>query len=472
VTASQPRLDISLEMSLALLDQAQRERVLEDLDPAALLFNWDYTGRPSQLDATRSKDPVVLFSAGRGAGKTRSGAEWVRDGAATGPPIRVALVGRTIADVRDVMIQGDSGLLSVFPFDARPRYIPTLRRVEFANGSIGLCFTSIEPDQLRGPQFHKSWGDEMAAWSFAPDENGLTAWDNLRIATRLGAHPQIFVTTTPKRVPAVLDLYQQARAGDGVSLHSASTFDNPHLSEDYLRVLRGLYEGTRLGAQELYAQLLEVVEGALWSLDAINDDRLVALPERPPLRVVGVDPSVSDAPGDECGIVVVGATRETNPIDRTAYVLADYSLLGPPADWARAVVRAARDWEAPVVAESNQGGALVREMIHSIDSKVRVRLVTAKVGKTLRAEPVTLAYDRHRVRHVGYHAMLEDQLTTWVPGETKDSPDRLDALVHGLTALVVPSAVRSGVGSTRVSRPGSRVHFQTGAQAVVSSGRR
>lgn len=465
--------DRSLETVLAALPADERDRILDGVDPRGLLHNWTYTGRPSQLAATNSCEPVVLFSAGRGSGKTRAGAEWIRKHTRVGmPAIRIGLVGRTIADVRDVMVQGDSGIMSVFPPDEQPRYVPSLRMIEFANGSVAHTFSAIEPDQLRGPQFDITWCDELAAWAFVPDETGLTAWDHVRIATRLGARPQVFVTTTPKRVPALIKLYDQARARDGVSLHTASTFDNPHLSPEYMRVIRGLYEGTRLGAQELYAQLLEKVEGAIWDLDHLNADRILKLDERPPLRVVGVDPSVADAPEDECGIVVVGSTRETSPIERTGYVLDDRSILGSPAEWARVVVAAAREWNAPVVAEANQGGAMVREVIHGVDPKVQVKLVHAKVGKALRAEPVSLAYDQHRVRHVGFHPLLEDQMTTWLPGETRDSPDRVDALVHGLTALLVPSAVRSGVGATTVSRPGAGARVPTGAGASVRGGPR
>lgn len=464
--------DRSLETILASLPVEEREKILADVDPRGLLHNWDYTGRPSQLAATRAEDPVVLFSAGRGSGKTRAGSEWIRDHTKKGmPPIRIGLVGRTIADVRDVMIQGDSGILSVFPPHEQPKYTPTLRMIEFPNGSVAHTFSAIEPDQLRGPQFDITWCDELAAWAFVPDDTGLTAWDNVRIATRLGARPQVFVTTTPKRVPALIKLYEEARKGEGVSLHTASTFDNPHLSSEYMRVIRGLYEGTRLGAQELYAQLLEKVDGAIWDLDLINGDRVLKLDERPPLRAVGVDPSVADSPEDECGIVVVGASAETRPTERTGYVLDDRSLLGPPSAWAKEVVAASREWDAPVIAEANQGGALVREVIHGIDQKVRVKLVHAKVGKALRAEPVSLAYDQHRVKHVGYFQHLEDQMTTWIPGETKDSPDRIDALVHALTALIVPSAAKSGVGSTSVSRPGAAVRVPTGAGASAYGGR-
>ena len=460
--------DLSLESKLALLDPEVRSELLEGLDLGALLYDWRYYGRPSQIAACTDLNPVVLFSAGRGSGKTLAGSEWIRDKVSGPKPVRIALVARTAADVRDTMVQGESGLMRVFPPSQEPRYIPTARRIEFANGSVGLCFSAEEPGQLRGPQFHYSWGDELAAWLFKPDDSGLTAWDNLRIATRLGTHPQVFATTTPRRVRAIRELYRMAEEGRGVGLHTATTYDNPHLSAVYFEVVRGLYEGTRLGAQELRAMLLDDAEGALWTTAAIDADRIVAIdPASLPLRVVGVDPSVADDPQDECGIVVCGATSDTRPTDRTAYVLADRSILGPPSEWARRAAEVAREFDAPIVAESNQGGALVREAIHSFDRNVQVRLVNAKQGKALRAEPVTLAYDRHRVRHVGELAMLEDQMTTWVPGETAKSPDRVDALVHALTALVVPSAVKSGIGTTSVRA--NRGRIPTGAMAGARS---
>lgn len=464
--------DRSLEHQVALLEPGQRALVLQGVDPETLLYDWRFTGRPSQLAVTDDvTHRTLLMNAGRGAGKTRTGAEFVRDRIrrrrAEGlPPLRFGLGARTAADVRDVMVQGDSGLLSVFPPSEAPRYVPSARRLEFADGSTALCFSAEEPDQLRGPQFHYFWADELAAWREVPDDSGLAAWDNVMLATRLGSNPQVLATTTPKRTARVRQLLADATEGK-VGLYTSTTFDNVHLSAAYMDTVVGLYGGTRLGAQELYAQVLDDVEGALWVLTAIDADRtpLNASFLRPPLRVVGVDPSVADKPSDECGIVVVGASDGPNPVERRGWVLEDASLLGAPSVWAQRCVEMARKWDAPIVAEANQGGALVREVIHGVDATIRVRLVHAKQGKALRAEPVTLAYDQHRVSHVGTFPELEDQMTTWVPGETADSPDRIDALVHGLTALVVPSAYKSGVGTTRVAR--ARQPIVTGARSVL-----
>jgi phage terminase large subunit-like protein len=445
---------LSLEEKVARVPLARRQSLLEGVDLGSLKWSWRWTARPDdQLAALESLARVVLMLAGRGSGKTRTGSEWIRE-KSKNPRARFALVGRTVADVRDVMVQGDSGLLSVFPPEEKPRYIPTLRKVEFVSGAEALCFSAEEPSQLRGPQFDYAWADELAAWNMKPDDSGLNAWDNLQIATRLGINPQIFVSTTPKRTPLIRAL---ANAGNDpndsmVQLLKASTFDNTHLAQAYFQVLTGLYEGTRLSAQELHAEILDAVEGAMWTEQLLDTNRTYEDPGRLPLRVVGVDPSVADEPHDECGIVVVGSTNEPSRLKRKAYVLADRSLLGPPNVWAAVVVATAREFDSIVVAEANQGGALVREMIHSIDSSIKVALVHAKVGKKLRAEPVVGCYDQNRVSHVGRFPELEDQQTTWVPSETVKSPDRVDALAYAVRALLVPG--KSVVsGRTRVSAP-------------------
>jgi phage terminase large subunit-like protein len=463
----------SPEQRLAALSEQDRRRVLGGLTPlelAGLLTSWRYQARAEQWEATTAPDHIVLYGAGRGAGKTRTGSEWVRhriENNTTGRPLLFSLVARTAADCRDVMVQGPSGLMSVFPAHQTPRYIPSARRVEFYDGSSALMFSSEEPSQLRGPQSHYSWADELGAWDHRADDVGLTAWDNLKIATRLGSDPQVFVSTTPKRSGPLPELYKRAAAGRGVRLLTASTYDNVHLSPTYLETMEDLYGGTRLGAQELFATLLADIEGALWQQEML--DSLRSQPGeagRLPLRVVGVDPSVAENPRDECGIVVVGATAETAPAKRQAYVLADRSLHGPPGVWARAVVDAAREFDAPVVVEINQGGALVTEAIHALDPRIRVRGVHAKKGKALRAEPVQMAYEQERVSHVGHLPLLEAQMTSWVPGETAKSPDRVDALVYAVASLLLPSSVGLGLGPATVRRAQGRIPTASPAQAA------
>jgi phage terminase large subunit-like protein len=367
----------------------------------------------------------------------------------------VALVARTSADNRDVQIEGESGIMNVFPPSEQPTFEPSKRRITWPNGSIATAFSSETPDALRGPQFHFAWGDELAAWKWVPGVDGLTAWDNLKIATRLGEHPQILVTTTPKRVQAVRDILRDAEDPEKrTTISRGSTRDNAgNLSSAYLEVVYGLYAGTRLGAQELEGILLDDVEGALWTENLIDFGRVdgnfngMDLP----LRVVGVDPSVAENPKDECGIVVVGATRQRKFFERQAYVLEDASIHGSPEVWAKRVILMAKKWRAPVVAETNQGGELVRLALQAVDPTVPVYTVHSKQGKALRAEPIVLAYEQGRVHHVDFHALLEAQMTSWVPEETPKSPDRIDAMVHGLTALLSapPKNMRSALGAGR-----------------------
>lgn len=445
----------SLEIQIAKLPLELREAALEGQDPRVLAQSWEFHGRPDQLAATKSTSPTVMFVGGRGVGKSRVSSEFIRekiDRNKTGAPLRFGLVSRTTADVRDTIIKGDSGLIATFPPSQRPEYIAHLREVRFHDGSVGLCFSSQEPDQIRGPQFHYAVADELAAWDFSPDDSGLTAWDNLQIATRLGVAPQIYAATTPRRIPAIKKLFHDAEVGDRVHLVTgASTYDNPYLSVTYLETMTGLYGGTRLALQELRGRLLGDVEGALWSLEQIEQQRVLKsqVPSDLPYTVVGVDPSVSEKPRDECGIVVCQSTGERDPLKRHAYVVADYSVLGPPAVWAKEVIRAARAYNAPVIAERNQGGALIKNVLHTIDPTLRIRTVHARQGKELRAEPVTLAYDQGRVSHAGQYAQLEDQMTTWTR-EDGVSPDRLDALVYSLSALVVAQSYRSGIANSSV----------------------
>lgn len=449
--------ELSLEARIALMSREQQEEVLAGLDPQTLLWDWEYRGRPSQIAAARSVARITLLLAGRGYGKTLTGSEWVREKVRPGKPAtRGFLCGRTAADVRDTIINGESGLLNSFPPSERPEWIASQRLVKFANGSTALCLSAKEPDQARGPQAHWALGDEWASWDFDDRPDVLDLWDNVQIATRLGSKPQIMLTTTPKRIKQVRELVAKARRGEGdILLITGSTYDNVALSPEYLEVLTGLYSGTRLEAQELYAEVLDEVEGALWTETLINDARTYDLPGRLPLRVVAVDPSTADVPRDECGIVVVGASNEPKAIHRTGWVLDDRSGLMTPSKWARAVVEAAHDYDAIVIAEANQGGAMVREMINSATggADIKVRLVHAKDSKKLRAEPVAAVYDQRRVRHVGRFPQLEDQMTSWVPSEVAKSPDRIDALVHGLTALLLPSARGAVPGQTRVSNP-------------------
>ena len=424
---------------IAKLPPEERAMALSGLDPDQLLWDWSMWGRPEQL-APEGNWNIWIYLAGRGAGKTRSAAEWVREQAkyTTEGQRRFALVARTAADVRDVIVEGESGIMNVTPPSERPLYEPSKRRLTWPNGNTATCFTADEPDSLRGPQFTHAWGDEVAAWRQTPDAAGMTAFDNLRVGTRLGANPQIMVTTTPKRVPLLYSLLDEAKKSGKVVVSRGSTMDNQgNLSETYLDTITGVYAGTRLAAQELYGEMLDSVEGALWTLEMLESTRISSYPGQTPLRVIGVDPSVAENPRDECGIVVCASTADRDLYKRQAWVLEDATIHGSPEVWANKVVEMARRWGCPVVAEVNQGGALVRNAINSIDPNIKVFEVHSKHGKALRAEPIVLAYEQQRVHHIGYLAELEDQMTSWIPGETSKSPDRVDALVHAMTALLI-----------------------------------
>jgi phage terminase large subunit-like protein len=267
----------------------------------------------------------------------------------------------------------------------------------------------------------------------------MTSWDNLRVATRLGTHPQIIATTTPKRVPVLYSLIAEAKKTGKVIISKGSTLDNAgNLSEAYLTSIMGVYEGTRLAQQELYGEMLDDIEGALWTLEMIEESRQGMLPPSAPLRCIGVDPSVAENPRDECGIVVCAATADRDLYKRHAWVMEDASIHGSPEVWANRVVEMARRWSCPVIAEVNQGGALVRNAINSIDPNIKVLEVHSKYGKALRAEPIVLAYEQSRIHHIGYLPDLESQMTSWIPEESRrNSPDRVDALVHAMTALLI-----------------------------------
>ena len=437
----------SMMEKLALLSEEEKQAVLSGFDAEQLLWDWSVWGRPEQ-QPPEGDWSIWLYMAGRGAGKTRTAAEWVRHEArdASKGQKRFALVARTAADVRDVIVEGESGIINVTPPSERPLYEPSKRRLTWPNGNTATCFTADEPDSLRGPQFTHAWGDEVAAWRQTPDAAGMTAFDNLRVGTRLGSNPKIMVTTTPKRVPLLYQLMSEAEKTGRVVITRGSTMDNTgNLSKSYLDAIMGVYEGTRLASQELYGEMLSDVEGALWTQELIDRGREMQYPIGTPLRCIGVDPSVAENPRDECGIVVVAATGERDLYKRQSWVLEDASIHGSPEVWANKVVQMARKWGCPVIAEVNQGGALVRNAINTIDPTVKVLEVHSKYGKALRAEPITLAYEQNRVHHVGYLGDLESQMCAWIPGEGK-SPDRVDALVHALTALLIkpPSGFMGG----------------------------
>lgn len=443
---------------IALLPAEEQKAVLAEMDMEQLMWDWSAWGRPEQFPPEGIDWSIWLFLAGRGAGKTKAAAEWVREKAKISNQghLRFLLVARTAADIRDTVVEGESGILNVSPPSERPHYEPSKRRLTWPNGNTATLVTADEPDSLRGVQAHYAWGDELAAWRQSPDAAGMTSWDNLRVATRLGSNPQIIATTTPKRVPILYNLIKEVETGR-VVISKGSTLDNAgNLSESYLHAITGVYEGTQLAQQELYGEMLDDVEGALWTIEMIDKARETLLPPQAPLRVIGVDPSVAENPRDECGIIVCASTADRDLYKRQAWVMEDASIHGSPEVWATRVVEMARKWGCPVVAEVNQGGALVSNAINAIDPTVKVLEVHSKYGKALRAEPIVLAYEQNRVHHVNYLPELESQMFSWIPGESKKSPDRVDALVHAMTALLVKPPKGFLGGKLTAKSPASR----------------
>ena len=389
---------------------------------------------------------VWLILAGRGFGKTRTGAEAVRAAMRSERYGRVALVAPTAADARDVMVEGQSGLLAVHPTRERPTYEPSKRRLTWPSGAVGTLFSAEEPERLRGPQHDLAWCDELAAWARLTD-----TWDMLQFGLRLGDDPRAIVTTTPKPVALLREWVKVAGPdgrGGGVHVTRGSTYDNAgNLAAPFLRKIRERYEGTALGRQELHAALLDEAPGALWTRALIESCRGPA-PEDLTRVVIGVDPSVGDGSGDVCGIVGAGRTA-----DGRVVVLRDASLNASPRAWATAAVRLYHRLGAnAVVAEGNQGGELVREVLRSVDAGVPVQIVHASRGKAARAEPVVALYEQGRVTHASGSpgepgpdlGALEDELVGWVPG-VGASPGRLDALVWAVTTLGVRGGGAAGV---------------------------
>jgi phage terminase large subunit-like protein len=447
---------LSAAQILANLPDEEREEALKDLSPqvlAALKYNWEFWARPNQLQP-EGDWTTWLILAGRGFGKTRTGAETIRNWVCGDTPLsggrasRIALVAETAPDARDVMVEGPAGLLDCHPKDFRPTYYPSKRSVEWPNGAQAILFNAVEPDQLRGPQFDAAWCDELAKWRYAE-----ATWDQLQFGLRLGEHPRQIVTTTPRPIPVIRRLVKDA---DTV-VTRGRTYDNAaNLAAPFLKQVEERYGGTRLGRQELEGEILEDIPGALWSRTLIDDNRIKPA-DTPDLEriVVSVDPATSaDEKSDENGIVVVGIARDSDGYAR-GYVLEDGSLKGTPEEWARKAVHLYRKYSADVmVAEKNQGGLMVSSVIKAVDRSVNVKLVHASRGKHIRAEPISALYEQGRVAHVGRHDKLEDQMCFFSIDNLRDantgSPDRVDALVWGLTELFDKIAGRG----RRASRPG------------------
>jgi phage terminase large subunit-like protein len=397
---------------------------------AALQTCWPAIARPNQLPPPGDWWQIWLLLAGRGYGKTRTLAEWVCQQVASGQASRIALVAATAADARDVLVEGASGILSVAQPWYRPIYEPSKRRLTWPNGAIATTFSAEEPDRLRGPQHDAAVCDELASWSH-PE-----TWDMLQFGLRLGRHPRCLVATTPRPTKLIRELL--AREGREVVVTRGSTFENrANLAPGFFDQVIRKYEGTRLGRQELNAELLDDTPGALWSHAIIDAARLTAAPLLQRI-VVAIDPAVtSGEDADETGIVVVGIDHQGH-----GYVLADASGKYQPIEWAKIAVGAYRAHHADrIVAEVNNGGDMVENTLRMVDPNVPFTAVRASRGKVTRAEPVSALYEQRRMHHVGTFPQLEDQMTNFTSDFDRAaagySPDRVDSLVWGCTELLV-----------------------------------
>ncbi|PHR94325.1 MAG: ATP-binding protein [Robiginitomaculum sp.] len=424
-------LTASILVSAQLKTQISVLESLETNDLIALEHDWMHSARNVQI-APDGDWIIWLFLGGRGAGKTRAGAEWIRAQIHNGAE-RVALVAPTYADAREVMIEGESGLRNIGYPSERPIYESSRRRLVWPNGAVGHVFSAEDPDGLRGPQFDAGWADEFCAWSY-PEET----LSNLRFGLRLGSYPRLVVTSTPKPMPALRKLI----AGQDVTLTRAGTLTNKaHLSPVFMQTIFEVYGGTRLGRQELDGEILDDLQGALWTRQMIEQ----AVVEHAPCldkTIVSIDPPVtSGARADSCGIIVAGSCdigRRT-----LAYVLHDGTLQGlSPERWAKHAVAMWEKWDADyILVEINQGGEMVKSVFNAIDAHIPIRTVYASRGKVARAEPVAALYEQGKVKHVGNFPELEDELCALGTLSSKQgkSPDRADALVWAINDLLLKS---------------------------------
>ena len=410
---------------------------LSDHALAALPYLFEFWALEHQLPPEGDWRSWVVMG-GRGAGKTRAGAEWVRAQVEGATPLdeghcrRVALVGETFDQVRDVMVFGDSGILACCPPDRKPEWQAGRRRLVWPNGAVAECHSASSPQEMRGPQFDAAWVDELAKW-----HKGQEAWDMLQFGLRLGDNPRQVVTTTPRNVDVLKGILE---ASSTVVTSAPTEANAAYLAENFLEDVRARYGG-RLARQELDGELLEDAEGAFWTGEMLEAARVDSLPAFDRI-VVAVDPVVSKGKNaDACGIVVVGAVTKGDPRDWRAVVIEDATVEGAsPLGWATAAVAAAdRHGADRIVAEINQGGALVEEMIRQVDPVAPYKGVHATRGKLIRAEPVAALYEQGRVGHFGDLRALEDQMSQMtVTGYAgTGSPDRVDALVWALTELLL-----------------------------------
>ncbi len=439
---------------LALQPESIREAALSSLSTEQsdqINWDWRWWARPSQLlpgtpgaEHERTDWRYWLVQAGRGFGKTRCGAETVREWAED-PKARILIVGPTAADVRETMLEGPSGLLTCYPPDKRPIYNPSRHLITFPNGAIGITRSADEPERLRGPQFTKFWFDEIAACLYNEE-----AWKQIMFGFRLPTPTlQGLITTTPKPIDVLRKLITNPRC---VVTRGSSYANRANLSAEFYADVIEPYEGTRIGRQEIQGELLEDTPGALWTQELIDNSR-ITLDKMPPLIrvVIAIDPAVTASEtSDETGIGAAGIGANGH-----VYVLEDASEKNTPGGWARTACKLMLKHDADrIVAEVNNGGDLVERNIRAVLQEIPFRAVRASRGKLLRAEPVAAMYERGRVHHVGRNfGLLELQQTTWVPGASMKSPDRLDWLVWAVTDLALDPAPQTAIVTADYAQP-------------------
>lgn len=430
------QVEISQAQQVALLPPAEQKAFFEALseeEARMLHYDWQFWARPKQIMPTPDGTwDTWLIMAGRGWGKSRTGSEAIKALLLEYGYKHIGLIARTLDDARYTMIEGESGLLSVLPPELPYEYEPGNKRILFPTlGAQVRFFSADKPDSLRGPQYDAIVCDELAAWRY------IDAWDQAQFGLRLGRDPIALVLTTPRPIPILKELLEDMRNKNNpqgrILISTGSTKENKNLAPKVRKKLYDKYEGTRLGRQELEAELLMDTPGALWTLGLIEKHRVRIAPKLIRI-VVAIDPPGS-ATGAECGIVAVGISE-----DGHGYLLEDASMQGTPAEWGRKALEVYAFWEADlIVGEVNNGGDMVEHVVMSSveqgEQKPGYKSVRASRGKLTRAEPISTLYERGRMHHVGAYAELEDQMSTWVPGD--DSPDRMDALVWGFTELMI-----------------------------------
>ena len=424
----------SVAERLASLPTHERDEIIKgfsDDECKALLYDWEgFLARPNQKKPKEYWE-IWLLLAGRGFGKTKTGAEWVRDEMSLGC-MRMAIVAETQKDLEEVMVEGVSGILACTPPEERPIYTKKPVKLRYSNGAIIQGYNATEPNQLRGPQFEKAWCDEIAKWRYARE-----TWDQLQFGLRLGDNPQVVVTTTPRPISLIKDIISGAE-GKVIVTRGKTSDNRSNLSAKFLARTEKRYAGTRLGRQELNGELLGDLPGALWQLSQIDMYRVSEVPTDLERILIAFDPAVTNTENSDYHGIMAGGSK-----DNEGYILKDGSIKGSPMQWARRAVAMHDEFEADgIVVEVNQGGDMVAQTLRSVRPNIRIIEVRATRGKHVRAEPIAALYEQGRMHHVGTHAELEDEMVMFTAAgyEGENSPDRTDALVW-LSTELFPSII-------------------------------